>query len=264
MYATAAFEFDQSDNGWLMSEFAFMRSVFLIFLFPPIIDVGRRFWTGDIDPSTRSGEDENGNYSTTNDDALPTAPGEFDVSSLQGDTEPIKPVASRSDAGNVYTFDLVFLRWSLIIDGALTTVAAFATKPWHIYLGKVLRHPICESTLTTTAAFLLPFGSGSAPAAKGVITEMTPESQRADALNAVTLIENVARLATQGSFGFIFASLASRGIAYATFFCNAVSPGHISSQSAISTNGFGTGSGSGGDGRLAILQFPSTREQDGR
>lgn len=77
------------------------------------------------------------------------------------------------------------------------------------------------------AAFLLPFGSGSAPAAKGVITQMCPDSQRADALNAVTLVENVARLATQGLFGFIFASLAEAGKAYATFFCNAVcSPSH--------------------------------------
>jgi hypothetical protein len=74
-----------------------------------------------------------------------------------------------------------------------------------------------------TAAFFLPFGSGSAPAAKGVISEMCPSSQRADALNAVTLIENIARLATQGLFGFIFSALARSGNAYLTFFCNAVS-----------------------------------------
>lgn len=73
------------------------------------------------------------------------------------------------------------------------------------------------------AAFFLPFGSGSAPAAKGVISEMCPSSQRADALNAVTLIENIARLATQGLFGFIFSALARTGNAYLTFFCNAVS-----------------------------------------
>lgn len=51
---------------------------------------------------------------------------------------------------------------------------------------------------------------------------MCAESQRNDALNAVTLVENVARLATQGLFGFVFASLAGVGKAYATFFCNAV------------------------------------------
>lgn len=52
---------------------------------------------------------------------------------------------------------------------------------------------------------------------------MCSESQRADALNVVTLVENVARLATQGLFGFVFSSLASVGKAYITFFCNAVS-----------------------------------------
>lgn len=52
---------------------------------------------------------------------------------------------------------------------------------------------------------------------------MCPDSRRADALNAVTLVENVARLTTQGLFGFVFASLANVGKAYATFFCNAVS-----------------------------------------
>lgn len=51
---------------------------------------------------------------------------------------------------------------------------------------------------------------------------MCPDSQRADALNAVTLVENIARLATQGLFGLIFATLAQAGKAYATFFCNAV------------------------------------------
>lgn len=140
MYATAEFEFDQSENGWLMSEFSFVRSLFLILLFPPAINIGRRLWSGataaeaaDAAPPRR--EDSDGS-STAHDDDLPTSPREFDVSSLPGDPEPIKPPPpSNSDTGNVYTFDLVFLRWSLVVDGALTTIAAFATKPWHIYLG---------------------------------------------------------------------------------------------------------------------------------
>jgi hypothetical protein len=52
---------------------------------------------------------------------------------------------------------------------------------------------------------------------------MCPPSQRADALNALTLVENIARLATQGLFGFVFSALAASGKAYLTFFCNAVS-----------------------------------------
>ncbi|POR36615.1 hypothetical protein TPAR_03194 [Tolypocladium paradoxum] len=198
MYATAAFDFNQADNGWLMSEFAFMRSFFLIFIFPRIITLGRRFTLPSAPPVERS--DAEGTLTL-----LPTDPGEFDVpAGQQVDEEPVDP--PKNDAGREGSlFDLVFLRWSLLVDGALTTVAAFATRRWHIYL----------------AAFLLPFGSGSAPAAKGVITEMCTESQRADALNAVTLVENIARLATLGLFGFVFASLAEVGQAYATFFCSA-------------------------------------------
>lgn len=70
---------------------------------------------------------------------------------------------------------------------------------------------------------MLPFASGSAPAAKGVMTEMCASSKRADALNALTLVENVARLATQGVFGFVFAALAEIGRPHLTFFANAVS-----------------------------------------
>lgn len=50
---------------------------------------------------------------------------------------------------------------------------------------------------------------------------MCSHGQRTDALNAVTLVENVARLATQGLFGFIFSALAETGQAYYTFYVTA-------------------------------------------
>ncbi|KAM0257126.1 hypothetical protein ACHAQJ_004591 [Trichoderma viride] len=202
MYATAAFDFNQADNGLLMSEFAFMRSLFLILIFPRIISFGRHLVKRTANPAP---EDSDDSSISTTDTQLPTEPGEFDAATgEQTDVEPIKAVSSTHHR-EVSHFDLIFLRWSLVVDGALTTVVAFATQKWHIYL----------------AALLLPFGSGSAPAAKGVITDMCPESHRADALNAVTLVENIARLTTQGLFGFVFSSLAGMGKAYATFFCNA-------------------------------------------
>ncbi|RFN48028.1 major facilitator superfamily transporter [Fusarium flagelliforme] len=174
MYATAAFSFTQGDNGWLMSEFAIMRSFFLIFLFPRIIAWGRGWYVR----SETSSEEEVDETATQH---IPTTAGEFDATvGEQADHEPYRAVSSnKEDEGT--RFDLVFLRYSLVVDGILTTVSGFATQRWHIYL----------------------------------------DSQRADALNAVTLVENIARLATQGLFGFIFASLAQVGKAYATFFCNA-------------------------------------------
>lgn len=70
---------------------------------------------------------------------------------------------------------------------------------------------------------MLPLASGSAPASKGVITEMCSASQRADSLQAMTLVENVAMLSTLGIFGSIFAMFSDIGKAYLTFYCNAVS-----------------------------------------
>lgn len=127
MYATAAFEFNQNDNGWLMAEFAFVRSLFLIFLFPHIISWGRR-WTS----PTSNLVPENDEPSPA---LLPTSPGEFDVTAGEQVTEePVEPLKTTKD-NDASHFDLVFLRWSLVVDGALTTVAAFATRRWHIYLG---------------------------------------------------------------------------------------------------------------------------------
>ncbi|CAI6097676.1 unnamed protein product [Clonostachys chloroleuca] len=199
MYATGNLGFSQADNGWLMSGFAMMRALFLISAFPKIISSGRRWMTP---PSTPEEANEQ-----TDEAQLPTDPAGFDAPvGDQADEEPVKPPAhSKQGDRNEYLFDLVFLRWSLLVDGALTTLAAFATEKWHIYL----------------ATFLLPLGSGTAPAAKGVITDMCSGSQRADALNAVTLVENIARLATQGLFGFVFSTFSNLGIAYVTFFCNA-------------------------------------------
>lgn len=50
---------------------------------------------------------------------------------------------------------------------------------------------------------------------------MCSHGDRTDALNAVTLVENIARLATQGLFGFIFSALAEAGKAHMTFHVNA-------------------------------------------
>lgn len=220
MYAMAVFDFSQGDNGWLIAEFSFIRSLFLMILFPRIISLGRRLssrkkeaaaavaaaaasTTTETEPLLESSSASSHTDVAPEPPTIPRDPAAFDIATEQADQEPVQPPSPEKDED--LTFDLTFLRWSLVVDGALTTLAALATKRWHIYL----------------AALLLPFGSGSAPAAKGVITDMCSDAQRADALNAVTLVENVAKLSTQGLFGFVFSSLAGVGMAYATFFCNA-------------------------------------------
>ncbi|KAK7733687.1 hypothetical protein SLS53_008154 [Cytospora paraplurivora] len=216
MYATAYFDFDQSDNGWLMSGNAFCRSAFLFFLFPRIIDAGRKWWVKDLKDAQRDQPPKKPTQSEQDDgrpnplSRISSRPEELEApigagnQMSQEDSMPQPKDGGEPDRAAV-RFDLFFLRWSLLVDGLLTAGAALCTQRWHIFLSTVL----------------LPFGSGSAPAGKGVITEMCPHSQRTDALNAVTLVENIARLATQGLFGFIFAALAEKGKAYLTFYVNA-------------------------------------------
>lgn len=132
MYATAAFDFDQGSNGWLMSEFAFVRSFFLIVLFPRIISLGRRL----MKPRESATSEDQGEQRSSQEE-LPTSPGLFDATvGEQTEEEPLLPSHKQEDHG-AYVFDLVFLRCSLVVDGALTTVAGFATQRWHIYLGKL-------------------------------------------------------------------------------------------------------------------------------
>lgn len=121
-----------------MTGFAFMRSLFLIFLFPRIIALGRRWTTKKNPQGPPSQECPDNGAAVVSPDELPTSPGEFDAPEPgeQSETEPILPPHHREGPGSsLYVFDLIFLRWSLVVDGAFTLVAAFATKSWHIYLG---------------------------------------------------------------------------------------------------------------------------------
>jgi MFS family permease len=175
MYATNAFGFRPTENGYLMSFSSLIRGFFLSFAFPRIISGGRKWFA-----SKAVIENEGESYA---DDRIPTTVQDFEVvPGLESEQEPTPlPTIVGSEDGPA--FDLFFLKWSLVIDGLLTGSAAFSTKGWHIYV----------------AAFLLPLASGSAPAAKGVTMEMCDPSERADALSAITLVEMIATLSTSKS-----------------------------------------------------------------
>jgi len=211
-FATAVFEFQQADNGWMMSEFAFMRGAFLILIFPHVISAGRRWYQSRMKysrpSSLRDGQLPEDNV-VVDPEPLTRPEGlEAPMGSLAEAEPPSIPLArvSTRESREGTRFDLFFLRWSLVVDGVMTMFMTFVTQRWQIYLG----------------AALLPFASGTAPAAKGVMTEMCPPHQRADALNALTLVENIGRLATQGLFGFVFAAMAYIGKPHLTFLCNGV------------------------------------------
>ncbi|KAI0973893.1 major facilitator superfamily transporter [Xylaria arbuscula] len=199
LYATSAFHFNTTENGYLMFGNSLIRGLFLLFIFPKIITDGR-IWFNEGSP-----QDEGTKSHPNDDDAIPTNPEDFVVA--DGGNAPQEPVQSpgfdEEDSG--IGFDLLFVRWSLVIDSLVTLFAGFSSTGWQVYL----------------AAFLLPFASGSAPAAKGVMTELCAPHQRPDAISAITLVESTATLITQGVFGLIFAAFSEMGKPSLTFFCNA-------------------------------------------
>lgn len=210
-------------------------------MFPKIIRAGRIWYNGGVTPphsvsqhhqnadsqsrpasGDADNEDDDERYTI---ERVPTNPEDFPAAEgNEVPQEPIQPVPTREtrpgpnadtgpnagaeeeeDSGT--GFDLLFVRWSLVVDSLVTLFAGFSTAGWQVYL----------------AGFLLPFASGSAPAAKGVMTELCPPAQRPDAISAITLVESSAMLATQGLFGLIFAAFSDMGRPSLTFFCNAVS-----------------------------------------
>ena len=171
MYATDAFGFGPTENGYLMSFNSLIRGLFLSFAFPRIIALGRKWY---LRPRK-----EHGRPTSSYVENFPAESAGF--GSISAEQEPAAAAVlegEQSEEG--LTFDLSFLKWSLVVDGLLTGAAAFSRKGWQMYV----------------AAFLLPLASGSGPAAKGVITQMCPASMRSDAISAITLIEMIATIST--------------------------------------------------------------------
>lgn len=52
---------------------------------------------------------------------------------------------------------------------------------------------------------------------------MCPPHLRQNTLSAITLVESAGTLATQGTFGLVYATLSALGKGNLTFFCNGVS-----------------------------------------
>ncbi|KAI2602517.1 hypothetical protein GGR54DRAFT_623960 [Hypoxylon sp. NC1633] len=197
MYGTSEFNWGTTENGLLMFGNSALRGVFLLFMFPKIISAGRIWFNGEpAATETRYPEPER---------HIPTNPEEFEAT--EGGEVPQEPVQSpdldEEDSGT--GFDLLFVRWSLVVDSCVTFFAGFSTDNWQVYL----------------AGYLLPFASGSAPAAKGVMTELCAPHERQDAISVITLVESTATLATQGLFGLIYSAFSEVGQPKLTFFCNA-------------------------------------------
>lgn len=204
MYATDVLDFGTTENGWLISLNSLVRGLFLTFAFPAIISNGRKW----LDHRRRLPQSDK----LTREESesaipdIPTNPEGMEPGPIEGEVEqePIEPPKPQPGEEESFQFDLMYARYSILVDGVLTALATFATQGWQLYI----------------VAFVLPLAAGTGSAAKGTILQMCSQSERADALSAISLVEMVARLTATAVFGFVFAGFATVGQPNLTFLAN--------------------------------------------
>ena len=197
---------------------SFTSAFFLSFVFPKIIAAGRAHYARRALSAAERAHlaDRDGH----------TPPGEAVLAeaAVEANAAPVKPSADVNERA----FDLEFVRWSMVLDGVLTGACVFATRGWHMYLGEHARLFVGGSIVLTlppccsfAAAFILPWASGTAPAAKGVVMELVNEDEKASALQGVALLETAARISTISLFGWLFSYLSELGKGGQVFIFNA-------------------------------------------
>ncbi|KAK3051551.1 hypothetical protein LTR09_007206 [Extremus antarcticus] len=218
MYATDVFDFNASDNSKLISLNFVIRATFLTFAFPVIIDTGRK-WLDRRQGKNRT--PDNGKIHVGDDDnedvfdRVPDSPELVAASALPaGEASPDEPdeplrrvstaQSGKSGENESFAFDLFYARWSLLLDGVLTSLATFTGNGWQMYI----------------VAVVIPFAAGTGSAAKGSMLQMCPPDQRTDALSAISLLEMVAQLSTISLFGLVFSVFAEIGKPNLTFAVN--------------------------------------------
>ena len=201
MFATDVLNFGTTENGYLISVNSLVRGLFLTFAFPAIIHSGRKWMDNRHGDRTEKLRRRSSIMSET-----PLNPEEYEPGPIEGeaDEEPLEPPKLDSDKEESFQFDLIYTRYSILVDGILTALATFATQGWQLYV----------------VAVVLPLAAGTGSAAKGTILQMCSPSQRADALSAISLVEMMARLATTGLFGYVFSAFAAIGKPSLTFLAN--------------------------------------------
>ena len=178
MFSTDIYGFGTRDNGILISMNSMLRGLFLTFIFPHIISYGRKHVA-----RRKEAKESHSNSKHTSGTATPFDPTdarEVDAAdAMENEQEPLQPQKLHSKQ-ETFDFDLIYTRYSLLLDGIITATATFISEGWQIYL----------------VAAVLPFAAGTAASSKGSILQMCPPSERTDALSAITLVENMARLTT--------------------------------------------------------------------
>ena len=149
---------------------------------------------------------EPSNDPSTNTSGTATPSDQAQLANAMQEEDELRMVRTKSrDEQDTFEFDLIYTRFSLLVDSILTLGASFVGAGWQMFL----------------IAAILPLGAGTASAAKGTILQMCPAADRTDALSAIAFVEMMARMTTTFVFGLIFAAFASIAKTYLVFTCNA-------------------------------------------
>lgn len=189
LVATNVFGFKPDTSGYMLSLTLVVRAFFLSVCFPRIISWGRRWYiehpspaptpapTAASTPAKRSkalpatdagetspSEAENAlapptkgvrSVSPTRSSSATSSSGETTLVEEERDAEGELELVLEPTRVPGAKFDLLFLKYSILLDGVLTSCVSLANRAWHMY----------------AAAVVLPFASGTSPAVKGVILE---------------------------------------------------------------------------------------------
>jgi hypothetical protein len=106
-----------------MSANSMMRAFFLTLIFPHIISRGRKWYTTTSLPPPPEANT-----------SIPIHAEDLEPPQVVEGEEP-DPAPAPTTKAYGSKFDLVFVRWSMALDGILTAIVIFADKGWHMYLG---------------------------------------------------------------------------------------------------------------------------------
>ncbi|TXT08630.1 hypothetical protein VHUM_02758 [Vanrija humicola] len=206
LVGTNLFGFTPDTSGYMMTLTLVVRVFFLSLCFPRIITVGRR-WFSSAAASPLPPPASVPTPSPPSPKSQPAHPEDADqAEAADAAGQPAADTAPElTDTAHGAAFDLVFLRYSILLDGVLTGATTFLSRGWHVYL----------------AASVLPFASGTGSAAKGVVMELVRPEERADALSAIALVERLAQVTTIGLFGYVFAWFTKLGVPTLVFAADA-------------------------------------------
>ena len=136
MYATDVFGFGASDNSKLISLNFIIRATYLTFAFPAIILTGRKW----LDKHREKKKVHESSKAEADQDSETMLPAEESNADEPGEAlgRTTTSQSSKAERNESFAFDLFYTRYSLILDGVLTSLATFTTQGWQMYVVAIM------------------------------------------------------------------------------------------------------------------------------